>query len=118
MVFVHAQQFNSEEDRLKHANTLFEEKSFIEAEPHMLHFDTKNNSEFNFKYGVCALYKYADKTKAIGYLRKALKDKSVDPQAYFYLARAQHLNYLFSDALFYMRNIKTLADSNKLNLFN
>ena len=66
----------------------------------MLHFlSTKNNSEFNFKYGVCALYKYADKTKAIGYLRKALKDKNVDPQAYFYLARAQHFNYLFSDAL-------------------
>ena len=63
-----AQQFNSEEDRLNHANNLFEEKSFIEAEPHMLHFlSTKNNSEFNFKYGVCALYKYADKTKAIGY---------------------------------------------------
>ena len=55
---LNAQQFNSEDDRLKHANTLFEEKSFIEAEPHMLHFlSTKNNSEFNFKYGVCALYK-------------------------------------------------------------
>ena len=53
-----AQQFNSEEDRLNHANNLFEDKSFIEAEPHMLHFlSTKNNSEFNFKYGVCALYK-------------------------------------------------------------
>ena len=74
MVFRFAQQFNSEEDRLKHANTLFEEKSFIEAEPHMLHFlSTKNNSEFNFKYGVCALFKYADKTKAIGYLRKGFK---------------------------------------------
>ena len=109
---LNAQQFNSEEDRLKHANTLFEEKSFIEAEPHMLHFlSTKNNSEFNFKYGVCALYKYADKTKAIGYLRKALKDKSVDPQAYFYLARAQHLNYLFSDALTLYEKYQTLADS-------
>ena len=106
-----AQQFNSEEDRLNHANNLFEEKSFIEAEPHMLHFlSTKNNSEFNFKYGVCALYKYADKTKAIGYFRKALKDKNVDPQAYFYLARAQHFNYLFSDALSLYEKFETLAD--------
>ena len=106
-----AQQFNSEEDRLKHANTLFEEKSFVEAEPHMLHFlSTKNNSEFNFKYGVCALFKYADKTKAIGYLRKALKDKNIDPQAYFYLARAQHFNYLFSDALTLYEKYQSLAD--------
>ena len=106
-----AQQFNSEEDRLNHANNLFEDKSFIEAEPHMLHFlSTKNNSEFNFKYGVCALYKYADKTKAIGYFRKALKDKNVDPQAYFYLARAQHFNYLFSDALSLYEKFETLAD--------
>lgn len=106
-----AQQFNSEEDRLKHANTLFEEKSFVEAEPHMLHFlSTKNNSEFNFKYGVCALFKYADKTKAIGYLSKALKDKNIDPQAYFYLARAQHFNYLFSDALSLYEKYQSLAD--------
>ena len=106
-----AQQFNSEEERLKHANTLFEEKSFVEAEPHMLHFlSTKNNSEFNFKYGVCALFKYADKTKAIGYLSKALKDKNIDPQAYFYLARAQHFNYLFSDALSLYEKYQSLAD--------
>ena len=65
-VFISTQalaQFKSEEDRLEHANELFENKSFIEAEPHMLHFlSTKNNTEFNFKYGVCALFKYADKT--------------------------------------------------------
>ena len=111
-VSFNAQQFNSEEDRLKYANSLFKERLFIEAEPHMLHFlSTKNNSEFNFKYGVCALYKYADKTKAIGYLRKALKDKNVDPQVYFYLARAQHFNYLFSDALSIYEKYKSLADT-------
>ncbi len=114
-----AQDFSSEEDRLKHANELFNEKSFIEAEPHMLHFlSTKNNSEFNFKYGVCALYKYADKTKAIGYLRKALKDKNVDPQAYFYLARAQHLNYLFSDALTLYEKYQNLADEKQATSLN
>ena len=45
-VFISTQafaQFKNEEDRLKHANELFEKKSFIEAEPHMLHFlSTKN----------------------------------------------------------------------------
>ena len=76
-------QFKSEEDRLEHANELFENKSFIEAEPHMLHFlSTKNNAEFNFKYGVCALFKY-DKTRSIGYLRKSIKDKNVDPSGIF-----------------------------------
>ena len=112
-------QFKSEEDRLEHANELFENKSFIEAEPHMLHFlSTKNNAEFNFKYGVCALFKYADKTKAIDYLRKSIKDKNVDPQAYFYLARAQHYNYLFADAYVLYEKYKSLADSKEATSLN
>ena len=121
-VFISTQalaQFKSEEDRLEHANELFENKSFIEAEPHMLHFlSTKNNAEFNFKYGVCALFKYADKTKAIGYLRKSIKDKNVDPQAYFYLARAQHYNYLFTDAYVLYDKYKSLADSKEATSLN
>ena len=97
---------HSEEDRLKHANTLFEENHLSRQNLICYIFEYKNNSEFNFKYGVCALYKYADKTKAIGYLRKALKDKNVDPQAYFYLARAQHLIIYLVMPLRYMRNTK------------
>ena len=94
------ENFKNEGERIKYANNLFEDKKFIEAEPHMSNFlSNKNNSEYNFKYGVCVLFKYADKSKSIPYLKKAIKDPDVDPRAYFYLGRVYHYNYLFQDAL-------------------
>ena len=91
--------FKNEAERIKYANKLFESQKFIEAEPHMLSFlSNKNNSEYNFKYGVCVLFKYADKSKATPYLKKAIKDAQVDPRAYFYLGRVYHYNYLFKYA--------------------
>ena len=93
------ENFKNEGERIKYANNLFEEQKFIEAEPHMSNFlSNKNNSEYNFKYGVCVLFKYADKSKSIPYLKKAIKDPEVDPRAYFYLGRVYHYNYLFQDS--------------------
>ena len=93
-------QFQTEEERIAHAYELFDQKKFIEAEPHMLQvLSLKNNSENSYKYGVCALYTYADKTKAIRFLKHAVKNSEIDPKAYFYLGKAYHLNYLFKDAL-------------------
>ena len=113
-------QFSSEKERMDHANKLFEDQFFIEAEPHMLHFlSTKSNSEFNFKYGVCALFKYADKSKSLRYLEKAVKDSKVDPRAFFYLGKANHLNYLFADALTAYNKFKSLVaekESKKLEV--
>ena len=69
------ENFKNEGERIKYANNLFEEQKFIEAEPHMSNFlSNKNNSEYNFKYGVCVLFKYADKSKSIPYLKKSIKD--------------------------------------------
>ena len=110
-------QFSSEEERMNHANDLFENKSFIEAEPHMLHFlSTKSNSEFNFKYGVCALFKYADKSKSISYLERSVRDSKVDPRAHFYLGKAKHLNYLFAQALKSYNKFKSLVSEKEANL--
>ena len=93
------ESFKNEAEKIKYSNKLFEEQKFIEAEPLMLSFlSNKNNAEYNFKYGVCVLFKYADKSKAIPYLKKAIKDANVDPRAFFYLGRVFHYNYLFQDA--------------------
>ncbi|GEM_PF-5116698 len=93
-------QFDTEEERIEHAYDLFEQKKFIEAEPHMLQvLSLKNNQENSYKYGVCALFTYADKSKAIRFLKHAVKNSQIDPRAYFYLGKAYHLNYLFKDAL-------------------
>ena len=106
------ENFKNEAERIKYANKLFEEQKFIEAEPHMSNFlSNKNNTEYNFKYGVCVLFKYADKSKSIPYLKKAIKDKEVDPRAYFYLGRVYHYNYLFQDALNQYKKYKSIANS-------
>ena len=106
------ENFKNESERIKYANKLFEEQKFIEAEPHMSNFlSNKNNSEYNFKYGVCVLFKYADKSKSISYLKKAIKDSEVDPRAYFYLGRVYHYNYLFQDALNMYKKYKSIANS-------
>ena len=93
-------QYQTEEERREYANNLFEQGDFIEAETHMLHFLSLENSiDYSFKYGVCALFTYADKTKAIRFLTYAVKDRDVNPKAFFCLGRAYHLNYLFNDAI-------------------
>ena len=113
------ENFKNEGERIKYANNLFEEQKFIEAEPHMSNFlSNKNNSEYNFKYGVCVLFKYADKSKSIPYLKKAIKDPKVDPRAYFYLGRVYHYNYLFQDALNQYKKYKSLANSKQAKSLN
>ena len=103
-------QFKNEEERKEHADELFEDEKFTEAEPHMLHFlSLNNNSEYSFKYGVCALFTYSDKTKPLRYFEFAIKDPNVDPRAYFYYGKAKHLNYLFKDALKFYEKFKKLA---------
>jgi hypothetical protein len=112
-------QFTDEQDRMDHANELFDNEEFIEAEPHMLHFlSTKRNSEFNFKYGVCALFKYSDKSKSLRYLEKAIGDSKVDPRAHFYLGKANHLNYLFADALKSYNKYKSLVSEKESKILN
>ena len=78
----------------------------------------KNNSEYNFKYGVCVLFKYADKSKSVPYLEKAIKDPDVDPRAYFYLGRVYHYNYLFQDALNQYEKYKSLSNSKQAKSLN
>ena len=113
------ENFKNEGERIKYANNLFEERKFIEAEPHMSNFlSNKNNSEYNFKYGVCVLFKYADKSKSIPYLEKAIKDPDVDPRAYFYLGRVYHYNYLFQDALNQYEKYKSLSNSKQAKSIN
>ena len=111
--------FKNEAERIKFSNKLFEDQKFIEAEPHMLSFlSNKNNSEYNFKYGVCVLFKYADKSKAIPYLKKSIKDANVDPRAFFYLGRVFHYNYLFQDALNNYNKYKSLANVKQAKSLN
>ena len=113
------ESFKNEAEKIKYSNKLFEEQKFIEAEPLMLSFlSNKNNAEYNFKYGVCVLFKYADKSKAIPYLKKAIKDANVDPRAFFYLGRVFHYNYLFQDALNNYNKFRKLTNAKQAKSLN
>ena len=108
-----AQQFKSEQDRIKYANKLFEEKKFIEAEPHYLQILSLNrtSAEYNFKYGTCLLFSDADKEKNLSYLRFASRQEGVDPRVFYYLGRAFHINYMFVDAIKTYEEFRKKADA-------
>ena len=57
------------------------------------------NADYNFYYGVCLLKTTASKAEAIKYLEYAIKANVTDPDAYYYLGLAYHLNYQFKMAI-------------------
>jgi hypothetical protein len=98
------------------ANKLFEQDQFVEATPlfsRLLAIEPKNH-EYNFKYGTCLLFQSNDKQKALNYLQYAVKSSEIQPEAYFYLGRAFHLNYLFKEAI--KSYTKFIASSPSSNL--
>ncbi|HAN78743.1 MAG TPA: hypothetical protein DCQ31_13765 [Bacteroidales bacterium] len=67
-----------------------------------------NNSEYNYKMGLCYLNTVLEKQQAINYLLKAVNLKSNDSklkrfnapmEAYFYLGQAYRVNYKYDEAL-------------------
>jgi hypothetical protein len=98
------------------ANKLFEQEQFVDATPlfsRLLAIEPKNH-EYNFKYGTCLLFQSNDKQKALNYLQYAVKSSEIQPEAYFYLGRAFHLNYLFKEAI--KSYTKFIASSPSSNL--
>lgn len=98
------------------ANKLFEQEQFVEATPlfsRLLAIEPKNH-EYNFKYGTCLLFQSNDKQKALNYLQYAVKSSEIQPDAFFYLGRAYHLNYLFKEAIKSYTKFIALAPNTKL----
>ncbi len=94
------------------ANTLIEEKTYYAALPLWLELQEEQptNSNLNYKVGLCYIESTNQKGKALDYLTTAAKNVSAnyDPfahsekkapvEVYYYLARAQHLNYKLDEA--------------------
>ncbi len=93
---------NDQSSLLKKANDLFEQGAYAKANPsfaQLLSLDP-TNPEYSYKYGATALYGDPKKREeAIKYLRYASGKSGVDPEVWFFLGRAYHLNYQFRDAL-------------------
>jgi len=110
-----AQGPSSEADRKKEAQKYFEAEDFESAYPLYaellsLHPD---NPDYNYRLGTCMLLSKADKEKPVDYLEMATKDPSIDKLAFFYLARAYHLNYRFDDAIKTYKQFEQIAPSSQ-----
>jgi len=95
------------------ANTLMEESQYNIALPIWLDLlkEQPDNSNINYKVGLCYIHSANNKKKALDYLAKAVRkiSSNYDPfsasekkspnESYFYLAKAYHLNYQLDSAL-------------------
>ncbi len=98
------------------AQKLFDNQQFVEATPlysRLLAIEPKNH-EYNFKYGTCLLFQSNDKRKALDYLIYAVKSSEIPVEAYFYLGKGYHINYLFKEAIKSYTKFISLAPNSPL----
>tara|TARA_R110000737_G_scaffold164641_2_gene192316 strand:- start:16570 stop:23991 length:7422 start_codon:yes stop_codon:yes gene_type:complete len=91
----------TEAEILDQANKYFKDEKFVEATPlylRLLSLQPKN-IDYNYRYGTCLLFNSNKKQESMRYLKYATESGQVDPEAYFYMGRSYHLNYLFNDAV-------------------
>jgi hypothetical protein len=97
--------FRGKESQVKEtANKYFSKEDYISAQPlySQLLSLHQQNAEYCYKFGVCLLYTNTkDLSLSIKYLEYALKQSKMPNKIYYYLGRAYHLDYRFTDAMFY-----------------
>ncbi|MBS1652684.1 MAG: PD40 domain-containing protein, partial [Bacteroidetes bacterium] len=107
----------SPEELKKNAAKLFESEQYCEA--NSLYTQLVSNypkeAEYNYKLGVCMLFCEVDKKKCLPYLKYAYtKLADVSKEVLFYYGRANHVNYLFDEAIKYYNEFKKSAPSSQL----
>lgn len=93
--------FASEEEFKKNAAKLYDAEEYEKAYPLYSQLVSlyRKDPNYNYRLGVCMLYASDEKERAITFLEFAVKSHEVEKEAYFYLAKAYHLNYRFDDAI-------------------
>jgi predicted nucleic acid-binding Zn-ribbon protein len=107
------------DDIKKEADGLFKEEKFIAAAPlylQLLNVEPRNH-DLNFKYGTCLIYSSQDKAKSIRFLNFSVKSPTINPLAHYYLGKAYHLNYQFSDAIAAYSKYKTVGSQADIKSF-
>ncbi|MBI3509922.1 MAG: PD40 domain-containing protein [Bacteroidetes bacterium] len=94
---------------------LFEAEDYVAAMPLYsgLLANDKEDPGLNYRYGVCVLFASSDKDQALSFLEKASKSPGVEPDVWYYLGRAYHLNYQFDQAIVAYSKFKTVAGEKK-----
>jgi len=114
------QQNSAQTDKLKaEADQLFEADAFAKAYPLYSQLVSLNpkDAELNFKFGACTIYAGEPKETAIRHLNFAIQKGCSDPRVYYYMGKAQHLNYEFAKAIpFYNDYLKKRNPKDKKTL--
>ncbi|NOR87067.1 MAG: hypothetical protein GQ527_05610, partial [Bacteroidales bacterium] len=105
------EEYSSTEEMAIGAQTLFEQEQYVRAFPLYSQLLSLNRTdpELNYRFGVCLLYSDRSDTYApISYLKKALNHIS-DPEIYYHLGFAYHINYYFPAAISLYEEYKVKA---------
>ncbi len=114
-----AQEFKSEAELKKKAEELFDQGDYVAANPlfsQLLSLYPKDPN-YNFKFGVCLLFTTENKEKPLTYLEFASKKAETEKEVFFFLGRAYHLNYRFTEALNAYENFKKNGNAKSLKKF-
>lgn len=98
------------------AEKAYKAESFVEASKlysQLLAFNA-TDPFYNYRYGVCLIYNSRKKQDAIKHLTYASKQDGFDPEVFYYLGKAYHLNYEFPEAIANYNKYKAAAGT-KLN---
>ncbi|MFC2111376.1 hypothetical protein ACFLQ5_02880, partial [Bacteroidota bacterium] len=94
--------YKNEAELIKKADQLFKKEDFFNAfRPYSQLLSVyPKDPLYNFRFGVCLMFAdKRDKEKPIKYLEFAKDNLVKEPDVYYYLAYAYHLNYRFSEAI-------------------
>jgi hypothetical protein len=93
-------QIQSEKELKKVADKYFEGGKYKDALPlySQLVANYPKDANYNYRYGACLTFADEDKSKGLSYLTYAVTRPDVEPQSYFFLGKAYHLNYDFKRA--------------------
>lgn len=107
---------NTEAELKSNAEKAYKAESFVEASKlysQLLAFNVADPL-YNYRYGVCLIYNSRKKQDAIKHLTHASKQAGFDPEVFYYLGKAYHLNYEFPEAITNYEKYKA-AVGTKLN---
>ena len=107
---------DSEQILLEKGDKLFENEDFVSATPIYLQLLAlqPRSPEYNYKYGACLLFNSTNRKSAIKYLEFATKIQDVNPDAFYFMGKAFHLNYQFEKAISFYQQYQVKAKS-KIN---
>jgi hypothetical protein len=100
---------DSESEIKVRAEKSFKNEDFVVASRLYLQLLAFNKTDpfYNYRYGVCLIYNSRKKQDAIKHLIYASKSPNFNPDVYFYLGKAYHLNFEFAEALKYYEIYKS-----------